>query len=158
MEALLKYAAGDDGQEYWFILRYSIERDGLSSYLIGLVYSNYFSLIPRMSQALEVFAQRQMIIGCASDNNLVLWAKFCEQTAEISAEAQVYMNFWQYDFFHEANKKLSEEAIISFIERGNDEMVKRIFKYEQDNGVINDVIVTLINANPKYLNWLLDYR
>lgn len=141
---------------YWNLLKSVIRRNGLSAQIVRKIYSLCPNLKDAVSNELAIFAQKQIVIDTQSYNNCSDgWQKFCKKAEEIFEDAQILMNIWQYDAFHNAGKTLSEKAIAYFLSKGDLAMAERIFKYEKKNGILNDEIEALVAANPRLTKLLL---
>lgn len=147
--------ACENGSEEWQeVFLFCVETYGLPQSLIDAALDS--EMAEDVQTALEHFAQRTFVRNhMAALQNDSSFEDFCRKTKTICDEAQMAMNSWQYEAFHNAGHKLSTAAIESFLQKGNLDICTRIFRYEENHGLVSAKAKALINANPQLMSeWI----
>lgn len=132
-----------------------IRRYGADAEMITLAfeYKEHANLIQdELTEALDCHSQRVFIDKHGASNALPEFETYCFKHEKFFAEAQMHMNKDQYDIFHKTGHKLSPEAIEYFVAKHSIPMCRRIFKYEENNGLANEKINAMIHADAEMCN------
>lgn len=106
--------------------------------------------------AMEAHSQKVLTNNLRKNYDEKQWQNFCENTQNISYEAEICMCSDQYKVFHRTGHKLSAEAIKFMMQKADHMICCQIFHYEPNFGLITDEIASIVKSSrdlyPMYLS------